>query len=70
MFDFTGRLLWNHSETAANASATYTVPWNLTTGSGFPLGSGVYLYRARVQCDDSEVVTKAQKIIVKSLRSE
>ena len=70
VFDFTGRLLWNHSETAANASATYTVPWNLTTGSGFPLGSGVYLYRARVRCDDSEVVTKAQKIIVKSLRSE
>ena len=69
VFDFTGRVLWNHTETSANANSVYTVPWNLTTGSGFPLGTGVYLYRARVRCDESkEVTTKAKKLIVKNLK--
>lgn len=65
VFDFTGRLLWNHSASGANASGIYTVTWNLSTGTGFPLGSGVYLYRARVRSGESEEVSKTQKIIIK-----
>ncbi len=64
VFDFTGRLLWNHSEQGSSSTGVYAVPWNLTTGSGFPLGSGVYLYRVRVSCDDGEEVSKSKKIIV------
>ena len=64
VFDFAGRTLWTHTETGSNANGLYTVPWNLTTGSGFPLGSGIYLYRARVSCDDSKEVTKARKLII------
>lgn len=64
VFDYFGRLLWEHSESGASASGMYSIPWNLTTGGGFPLGSGVYLYRARISCDASEEVTKAQKIII------
>ena len=64
VFDFAGRLLWTHTENGSNANGFYAVPWNLTTGSGFPLGSGIYLYRARVSCGDSEEVTKTQKLII------
>lgn len=64
VFDFTGRLLWSHSEQGSSSTGVYAVPWNLTTGSGFPLGSGVYLYRVRVSCDDGQEVSKSKKIIV------
>ena len=64
VFDFTGRLLWSHAETGSNDTGFYAIPWNLTTGSGFPLGSGIYLYRARVKCDNSEEATASQKLIV------
>ena len=64
VFDFSGRLLWTHTETGANDSGFYAIPWDLTTGGGFPLFSGIYLYRARVTCDDSEEATEAQKLII------
>ncbi len=64
VFDFAGRLLWTHTETGSNANGLYSVPWNLTTGSGFPLGSGIYLYRAHVRCDESDEVTKTRKLII------
>lgn len=64
VFDFCGRLMWTHTETGSNDTGFYAIPWNLTTGSGFPLGSGVYLYRARVKCDKSEEATASQKLII------
>ncbi len=64
VFDFTGRMLWSHSETGSNDTGFYAIPWNLTTGSGFPLGSGIYIYRARVKCDKSEEATASQKLII------
>lgn len=64
VFDFMGRLLWSHSESGSNDTGFYAIPWDLTTGSGFPLGSGIYLYRARVTCDKSEEATAAQKLII------
>ena len=65
VFDFAGRLLWTHTETGSNANGLYSVPWGLVTGSGFPLGSGIYLYRARVSCGDSEEATKTRKLIIR-----
>lgn len=64
VFDFSGRLLWSHSESGSNDTGFYAIPWNLTTGSGFPLGSGIYLYRARVTCDKSEEASATQKLII------
>lgn len=64
VFDFSGRLLWSHTESGSNDTGFYAIPWNLTTGSGFPLGSGIYLYRARVTCDESSEATAAQKLII------
>lgn len=64
VFDFAGRLLWTHTESGSNSTGVYAVPWNLTTGSGFPLGSGIYLYRARVTCGESDEATKTRKLII------
>lgn len=64
VFDFAGRILWTHTETGSNANGLYTVPWSLTSGIGAPLGSGIYLYRARVTCGDSEEATKTRKLII------
>ncbi len=64
VFDFMGRLLWQHTETGSSDNGYYVIPWDLTKGNGAPVGSGVYLYRARISCDDSEEATKAQKLII------
>ena len=57
-------MLWNKSISGSSATGVYTVPWNLTTGSGFPLGSGIYFYRARVSCDGKQSASKSEKIII------
>ncbi|MCR5820885.1 MAG: type IX secretion system sortase PorU [Bacteroidaceae bacterium] len=64
VFDFSGHLLWTYTASGASSTGTYAVPWNLCTSSGFPLGAGIYLYRARVKSDNSEEVSKTQKIII------
>ncbi len=64
VFDFSGRLIWSHSESGASSTGLYSIPWNLTTGQGNAVGSGVYLYRARVSCDGSEQATATQKLII------
>ena len=64
VFDFVGRLLWSYSAEGSSPNGLYAVPWNLCTGTGMPLGSGVYIYRARVKCDDSSETSKSAKIII------
>ena len=64
VFDFAGRRLWSHSETGTTSTGLYSIPWNLTTGGGSRLGSGIYLCRCTMQCDRSKRVSRTQKIIV------
>jgi hypothetical protein len=64
VFDFAGRQLWNHRETTVPSSGTHTVTWNLTLDGGAHLGTGVYLYRARISSDGSSAASKAQKLII------
>jgi hypothetical protein len=64
VFDFSGRLLWTHTEQGSSSNGLYAITWNLTTGGGMPLGSGIYLYRARISCDSAKEATKAQKIVI------
>lgn len=64
VYDFAGRRLWYTTVSGSSATGVYTIPWNLCTGSGFPLGSGVYLYRARVSCDGQKSATDSKKIII------
>ena len=64
VFDFAGRLMWTHTESGSSANGIYAITWNLTSGSGMPLHSGIYLYRARIRCDSAEEATKSQKIVI------
>ena len=59
-----GRLLWSHSEQGTSDTNNYTIDWNLTTGDGKRLQTGVYLYRARVSSDGSAAASKAKKLII------
>ena len=64
VYDFTGRIIWSTTASGSSASGIVAIPWNLVTNGGNPVHSGVYLYRARVRCDESEEVTKSQKLII------
>lgn len=65
VFDFAGRCIWSHEESSSNQSGIHTVTWNLTNGVGAKVGTGIYLYRAKVRCGQSNWTTKTQKIVVR-----
>ena len=64
VFDFAGRNLWRHTEKGTSADGIYPVTWNLTTSSGMPLSTGVYLYRVSVSTPDSKAVSRTNKIVI------
>ena len=64
VFDFAGRKLWTHTEQGTSEDGVYQVHWNLTTSSGMPLSTGVYLYRVSVSTPESKAVSRANKIVV------
>ncbi len=64
VFDFSGRVLWNHTEQVATPENSYSVGWNLCTASGQPLGSGVYLYRATVSSTTGKSVSRVRKLTI------
>ncbi|MBD9087726.1 MAG: Por secretion system protein, partial [Prevotella copri] len=64
VFDSSGRQHWRHSESGVPASGSYTVNWDLTSDSGTPLGTGVYLYRVKVASDGSSYTSKVKKLII------
>lgn len=64
VYDISGRWIWSHSESGISTSGAYTVDWDLTTGGGSRLRTGVYVYRVRVASDGSHKVSKAKKLIV------
>mgnify|MGYP002854386516 CR=1 FL=1 len=66
VFDFSGRCIWSHEESAGETSGVYTVTWNLTNGAGAKVDTGIYLYRCRVRCGESKWTSKTQKIIVQN----
>ena len=64
VYDVSGRWLWSHSESGVNTSQAYTLDWDLTTGGGRKLQTGVYVYRVRIASGGSTRVSKAKKLIV------
>ena len=64
VFDTSGRLLWRKSETGIPTDHTYTIDWDLTTGSGSRLKTGVYLYRVLIGNNGSSKASQAKKLIV------
>lgn len=65
VFDFSGRILWNHSEQVASLDNTYTYTWSQCSSSGQPLGTGVYLYRVIVASPAGQSSSKTQKILIR-----
>ena len=64
VYDFSGRILWNHSEQVATTDNSYSTGWNLCTASGQPLGTGVYLYRATVTSASGTSASRVRKLTI------
>lgn len=64
VFDASGRLLWTKSETGIPTDNTYTIDWDLTTGNGSRLKTGVYLYRVLISNNGSSKASQAKKLII------
>ena len=64
IYDISGRQLWRHAEKGVPDTAQYTVKWDLTSDGGTPLGTGVYLYRAKISSDGSDFASKVRKLII------
>ena len=65
VFDFSGRILWSHSEQVAALDSNYSYTWDLSCASGKPLDTGVYLYRVIVSSPVGQSTSKAQKIVIR-----
>lgn len=59
IFDLSGRTIW--SFTQANAD---DITWNLTANDGRKIKAGVYLYRVNIKTVDSDICSKASKMVV------
>ena len=64
IFDMSGRQLWKHTENSVSTDSAITIDWDLTIDGGQRLQTGVYIYRVRIGCDGSSMVSKAKKIII------
>lgn len=64
LFDASGRQLWHHREQGLSAGGNYVIDWDLTVDGGRRLSTGVYLYRATVECDGTKKASKAKKLII------
>ena len=65
VFDFSGRILWTHSEEEFPLTSTYSYTWDLRTSSGQPLATGMYLYRVIASSPMGQSSSKAQKLMIK-----
>ena len=65
VFDFSGRILWTHSEQVASQDNRYAYTWSQCSSSGQPLGTGVYLYRVVVSSPSGQSSGKAQKMLIR-----
>lgn len=64
VFDMQGRRVWHNEERNVYSDGTYYLKWDLCTDSHQQVGTGVYLYRAKIKSDGSCETVKAQKLIV------
>lgn len=64
VMDMAGRVLWTHAGHGSDNSGNYTVDWNLTDSRGGAIQTGVYLYRARIACENSKYASKTKKLII------
>lgn len=59
IFDLSGRKIWSFSQNNADA-----ITWNLISGDGRKVKSGIYLYRVSIRTSDSDVASKTNKMLI------
>ena len=64
LFDFQGQILWRYDERVETEGSVCEVNWNVTSQSGTPLATGVYLYRATLSENGGSERTKTRKLIL------
>lgn len=64
VYDILGRLIWRKTENNVYTNGTYYMTWDLQSNNHQDVGTGVYLYRARIACDGGSETLKAKKLIV------
>lgn len=64
VYDCMGRRWWHHTESGSSSGGYYTIAWDLATGGGVGVPSGLYLYRVGLQSGESGQVSKTKKLIV------
>ncbi len=64
VYDMLGRIVWRKTETNVVCDGVYPMKWDLTSNAGSAVGTGVYLYRARISGNGSSEALKAKKLIV------
>lgn len=64
VFDIAGRLCMEETATSLTGTTSYIHTWDLTTNSGSPLPSGVYICRASVTTQSGKHHTNSQKLVI------
>ncbi len=64
VYDFTGRRIWQQTNSSTTAERYFYSDWYLTNDAGAPVPAGVYLYRAVLNSPTGEAESKTKKIIV------
>jgi hypothetical protein len=59
VFDLSGRLVWSFSQPNAD-----DIVWDLAGSDGVRVKGGLYIYRVTVQSNNSEAVSKSNKLLV------
>ena len=64
VFNMQGQIMWRYNDSLVSEGTTCLVSWDVTTGSGQPMPTGVYIYRATLSDGNSSERSKAQKMII------
>lgn len=64
VYDYSGRVLWQHQESGTSSNNYYYVDWDLKTNNGQKLVPGIYLYKASISSGGSKETTQARKIVI------
>ena len=59
IFDLSGRKIWSFSQSNAD-----TISWDLISGDGRKVKSGIYLYKVSIRTSDSDVTSKTNKMLI------
>lgn len=64
VFDMQGRMVWHNEDRNVYSDGVYYLKWDLCSNSHQTVGTGVYLYRAKIKSEGSCETVKAQKLII------